>query len=379
MPPHLPGVADDRRGLPRYWGPIHASADFDEFAGTVFQLRDKLPPRRGSARSRSFGLALDSILGAAIVQAHQSLYLFPSILDKTLATPQFYVWDLSDESTYELVVSGFLARLGALPQALHHLRKSIELTLLSGFCNVVTTNVAGNVERPFLSIYESGLWEYYASNAGSVGSSNVKQRAKKAEVPVRRSWRRFGEFYAAIFSSPLCQTHWLSLQTKHRRKGMAVPVGVEFPEADPSPRPCKVNDCGRPGTIGVFEKLPTFELMIEVLSAALWSRADSGRQAARASDIYGMSSRAVHATRGVHVHGPGWDPKGTKAFVRVLRQGLQWSMEAQSILWRRNNLEIPALGVYLKSIGYDLSAVSPGRVETAVGRLLKASVPEPTK
>jgi hypothetical protein len=372
-----PGMADDRRGLPRFWTQLHRCHNFDRFVSEVFGLKGTLPPRRGQAKSGPFKDALESIRGFATLQIHQTPSILPAIHLEELSDAQYQVWDLSDEAMYELLVAGLMARVGALPHAQQHLRKAMELTLMSGFCNVVTMSRAGGAERPFLTLYATGLWGMYAGIGGSVGSENLRDRARRAGIGRRRALMDFGNFYGLWFSRPYCRRHLPPLVREHRRNHIPPPIVFPAVAADVSGRPCKIQDCKEPIIARAFEKLPSFELLIEVVCANLWSGTEWTKKARAAWELYSESSAAVHVDRGAHVHGPGWDRAGTRRFVRLLDQTLRWSVEAQAKLWGRNDLALPGLVTYLESIRFDLRSVPQHSLESKLSGMVDISFEKP--
>ncbi len=226
----------------------------------------------------------------------------------------FAIQDYTREFVTELFHSLLLARNGLLLQAIHSLRRSVEVIVYGSFLSLSQLTMKnGNEINPFMLLEGSGVWSQ------SAGRALVRRSDLKNIVPVGQTedavLRDFTRNYIEHFSHHMCSKHAEEVSGWCRR-----------PMDDSGEFGLRCKSCGNPAQFVSFNRVPTLSLMIDIICEKL---GDSGRSAEIAA-LYSELSKLVHPNPLGHQHSPGFTLKKQRLWYKLLLSTLHVALWAYS-------------------------------------------------
>ncbi|QQG48695.1 MAG: hypothetical protein HY247_08180 [archaeon] len=352
-------AAKKTKNEPRLWDHIHRSNSLSEILKLTFKIEGRLPAARRAVKT------FDGVHFLLFIVVHQGEYFTDVVFPKNPPEAAFVAWDLPEEATYELLVACLLARLRAVPQGISHLRRSLELSIEAAFLSTSYLMQGRKSWSPFTELYTTDLWQYY-SGIRPLSFREVVGQVKTEGRSVSDCLVDFTHFYLEAFASRYCNEHFMRLSKELDRQGLSSPIGVPV---HPQEIGCKTIKCSREATKLVVERVPTFELMREVVKAKLKNEGYSKDQDHVVRQLYAKLSRYVHVTRVAHRHRPGWDRRDLDTWLEVTGQFLPWASRMFAAIWRLQGIEIPGLSTYLEEQGHKFSNIDLKRAEDPVCRI----------
>ena len=342
-----------RKSQTRPWlyADLHETSSLDEATKLVFALKGDLPSVPEGTSRNLIADSANELFGFLFVQVHQGQLVLNEHKDRSLDV-ELAAWDLSEEGNHELLVGYLLARIGAIPQSIVHVRRSMELALAAAFLS--TTALAGEdgLEHPLVEVYLSNLWQYYATKGRVLSARDVIMALKSRRMDVTSAFQSFTYVYIESFASQYCPIHFADIAESHQKKGLPPPVFFEVGKVQ---RECSFKGCGIPGEFVVADLVPTVNLLREVVRAVLRDKGYTNRLDSSFRELYDRTSGFVHVTREAHRHGPSFEEGELKAWGDIVSEVLSWMSQFFTILWTHHGIIEPKLLERLEQIGHDFS------------------------
>jgi len=346
---------DMAKDQPWLYAELHVKKDMEEVIREIFRL-PVLPEVERAQVREAMESASRGLMGYLFVHVHQAERFLK--LHKISAIPSgLAAWDLGEEAVHELLVSYLLARIGAVPRSLPHLRRSLELVVEGTFLSVSFLTSSGGAWNPFSVLYLSDMWQHFAARS-PIRARDVIESLRQEGRDVTKTFQAFSEFYMDRFVSTYCDQHLHEHETNLKRQGFPLLLSDRLPVGEQAA--CHQLDCRGLATKRVLERVPDFDLMREVVKAKLKGSGYSNNDDKLLKDIHARTSGFVHVTREAHRHSPGWEENEVRAWAKIMHDLLAWMARTLSLLWQYHGSELPGLRALLESWHYDFASKSWG-------------------
>ena len=356
---------------PWLYGLLHNSNSLDEVLKSFFGFQGEWPPIPDPSLHDRLENASNRLFGFLYAQAHQNEHVVDGSQRRE---PGFHLaaWDLADEALHEVAVACLLARFGAIPQGIVHIRRSMEVAIDAVFLSTTAVERDREPWNPFSDLYVSGLWECYASKSRVLGATEAIQAIRSAGGDVRRELKDFTTCCLTRFASRYCAVHFEALVREHARNRLPRPVFSETRTGT-----CVRPECRNPVAYALFDRVPTLQLLREVAKAVVGGARGTKTFDAAFQTLYDRTSRFVHVTREAHGHEPGFTEKAVNEWADTTSLLTAWMSRVFRVLWRHLRLDRPGLSEWMDRVGHDYSVVDWSQPEEklSVCRLTDGAVP----
>lgn len=336
---------------PWLYAELHQKKELDEIVKTIFRF-SALPHVDDTSVSDVLDSTSRGLMGYLFVHVHQA-ERFLKLHKRKAVPPGLAAWDLAEEAIHELLVGYLLARIGAVPQGVPHMRRALELVVEGVFLSTSYLDAPDEVWSPFSVLYLSDMWQLHAARR-PLRAREVIESIRHENRDVTKTLKGFSEFYVKRFVPEYCGQHFMAHETDLKSQG--------FPSLlSESLHPGKQTMCVYPGcksvaTKRVLERVPDFDLMREVVKAKLGESGYSSSDDNLLKDIYARSSGFVHVTREAHKHRPGWEEAVVNRWAELMHDVLAWIGKALASLWQYHQADLPGIRTLLEKWRFDFTS-----------------------
>ena len=339
------------RDGPWLYAELHEKKNLDDVIRTIFRL-PQLPNVGDAPAANVLDLTSRDLMGYLFIHVHQS-ERFLKLHGRNAIPPGLAAWDLGEEAVHELLVGYLLARLGAVPQGIPHMRRALELIVEGIFLSVSYLETSGEAWNPFSVLYLSDMWQLYAARR-PIRAREVIESLHKENRDIPETFRAFSEYYVDRFVSKYCDRHLLELENERKAEGFTGLLSDSLPPTEQTV--CSRGGCKSSATKRVLDRVPDFDLMREVVKAKLAESGYSTGDDNLLKQIHSRTSGFVHVTREGHEHGPEWEEGEVRTYTKIVHDLLAWMARTLSLLWEYHEADLPGIRPVLEDWRYDFAS-----------------------